>query len=231
MKWTMESKPQYTLPLRLSGDEPGPTLQPSESATPPGPPPPPPQWSRHGSSLASLLKTLALALLIFLAVRAAVQNFVIQGPSMLPNLTDGELMLVEKVSYRIHPPRRGDILVFRSHSGGDKFIIKRVIALPGETVEMRNGKPFICKPQGTTQKCWTLEEKYAQLRPGEYTGTLVVPPDRFFVLGDNRAHSTDSRSPSVGPIAREDIVGRAWFSLWPLQELGLAPNYSWADKP
>lgn len=181
--------------------------------------------------MGSFLKTIILALAIFLLVRATLQSFVILGASMQPSLADGQLILVDKVSYRIHYPRRGDIVIFRSPSQTERFLIKRVIALPGETVEIRDGKLVICPSSEEKGDCWTLEESYALLRPGEYDPPTMVSPDHFYVLGDNRAHSTDSRSPSVGPVPKTDIIGRAWLSLWPLQEWGFAPNYSWANHP
>ncbi|MBI4297582.1 MAG: signal peptidase I [Chloroflexi bacterium] len=179
--------------------------------------------------MGSFLKTIILALAIFLLVRSTLQSFVVLGSSMEPSLVDGQLILVDKASYRIHLPRRGDIVIFRSPSRTNRFLIKRVIALPGETVEIRNGKPIICPTPTEKRDCWTLEESYVLLRPGENDLPTTVLPDHFYVLGDNRAHSTDSRSPSVGLVSREDIIGRAWLSLWPLQDWGLAPNYSWAN--
>lgn len=169
--------------------------------------------------LREILLTLILALGIFLLVRTTVQNFVVEGYSMEPGLNDGQVVLVNKVSSYLHPPRRGDIIVFRSVGQADRDLVKRVIALPGETIEIRNGKTFI---NGEPR-----EEPYARPKEGDFLRPTVVPPDSFFVMGDNRAHSTDSRQ--WGPLPRENIVGRAWLSLWPIGDWGLAPNYSWAS--
>jgi len=131
---------------------------------------------------------------------------------MEPNLHTDQRLVVEKVSYRFHGPRRGDIVVIRVPSQGEELLIKRVVGLPGETVEIRDGRVYI---DGQL-----LDEPYASgsTRQGR-TAQVVVPPLHVFVMGDNRDHSNDSRA--FGPVPIDNIVGRAWLSYWPLRDAGL----------
>jgi signal peptidase I len=143
---------------------------------------------------------------------------------MEPNFHDGEYLLTDKISYRFNKPNRGDVIIFKAPgTSGDDFI-KRIIGLPGETVSVMNGKVYVNDTE--------LNEKYLPLGfttgPGLFLseGTkLVVPQEKFFVLGDNRNHSADSRS--FGFIEKSTIIGRAWFLYWPISNLGIvkAVNY------
>jgi signal peptidase I len=151
------------------------------------------------------------AMLVALIVKTfLVQAFYIPSGSMLPTLQENDRVLVNKLSYDLHDVRRGDIVVFRSPNegeGGVRDLIKRVIALPGETVESRDGRILI---DGKL-----LEEPY--LGPDVVTGPLEaqkVPPNGYWVMGDNRPNSRDSRF--FGPIDESLIVGRAFVRVWPI---------------
>lgn len=160
-----------------------------------------------------LLETILPAILIALLLNVFVgQATRVQGQSMEPNLHTDQRLVVEKVSYRFHGPQRGDIVVIRVPSQGEELLIKRVIGLPGEMVEIRDGNVYI---DGQL-----LDEPYANgsTRQGRI-GRVIVPALQVFVMGDNRAHSNDSRS--FGPVPIEDIVGRAWLSYWPLNNAGM----------
>jgi signal peptidase I len=177
--------------------------------------PPPP--ARQGRGLVGLLRemleTVLPAILIALLINVFVgQATRVEGQSMEPNLHTNQRLVVEKVSYRFHGPQRFDVVVIRVPSQGDELLIKRVVGLPGETVEIRDGHVYI---NGDL-----LEEPFTteQTRPGRYT-RITVPPLHVFVLGDNRNHSNDSRS--FGPVPIENIVGRAWISYWPPEDLGV----------
>lgn len=130
---------------------------------------------------------------------------------MEPNLHDNQRLIIEKISYHIHPPQRGDIIVLRLPNRQSDPLIKRVIGLPGETVEITDGKVII---NGEV-----LDEPY--LNQSTYQGMppRVVPADEVFVLGDNRGFSNDSRA--FGFVPFSDIIGRAWFRYWPPSEIGL----------
>ncbi len=154
------------------------------------------------------MPAILIALLINVFVGQATR---VDGQSMEPSLHTNQRLVVEKLSYRFHGPERFDVVVLKVVSQANELLIKRVIGLPGETVEVKDGKVYIDgKP---------LDEPFlaGDTRPGRH-GRVVVPPLHVYVMGDNRDHSNDSRS--FGPVAIDNIVGRAWISYWPLEDLG-----------
>jgi signal peptidase I len=163
--------------------------------------------------LRELLETFLPAILIALLINVFLgQATRVDGQSMEPSLHTDQRLVVEKVSYRFHGPQRYDVVVLRLPSQGEEMLIKRVIGLPGETVEIHDGQVYI---DGQP-----LEEPYdpGETRPGR-SEQVLVPPLHVYVLGDNRSHSNDSRN--FGPVPIESIVGRAWVSYWPVEALGL----------
>jgi signal peptidase I len=144
---------------------------------------------------------------IFLGVRLGVQNFRVEGFSMLPTLQSNQYLLVNKLAYMAWEPQRGDIVVFRLPQDPRRDLIKRIVALPGEEVEVRGGTVFV---DGRP-----LEEPYIRDRPLYFFGKKRVPEDEFFVLGDNRNNSFDSHVWEWLP--RAYLIGKAWVSYWPLQ--------------
>lgn len=199
------------------------------------------QEESTGSVLWEVAETLVLALFIFLAVRAVVLNFRVDGLSMEPTLDSGQMLLVnrqiyfhfdvndvlnilpfveregEDVFYPLHPPQRGDIVVFDPPIGqSGKPYIKRVIGLPGEHLAIHDGSVYIDGER--------LEEPYLGATATSWPGRqpdyeIVVPEGHIFVLGDNRNNSTDSRS--FGPVSVDDVIGKAWVSYWPQEHLGI----------
>jgi signal peptidase I len=159
--------------------------------------------------LETILPALLIALLINVFVGQATR---VEGQSMEPNLHSDQRLVVEKVSYLFHGPQRFDVVVLRLPGQGDELLIKRVIGLPGEVVEFRDGDVYI---DGSR-----LDEPFLadNTRPGRQ-GRVVVPPLHVYVMGDNRDHSNDSRS--FGPVPIENVVGRAWVSYWPLESVGV----------
>ncbi len=134
---------------------------------------------------------------------------------MYPTLNDGDNLIVDKISYHFVDPGRFDIIVFPFRYQEDTFYIKRIIGLPGETVQIQDDLIYI---NGRELK---EEYGYGEIgNPGLASGQITLGRDEYFVLGDNRGNSSDSREPSVGNIARSDIVGRAWFRIWPLSGFG-----------
>lgn len=124
---------------------------------------------------------------------------------MMPNFHDGELLLTEKVTYRLYKPERGDVIVFRAPNSKNVDFIKRVIGLPGEAIRIENGSVFINGEK--------LDEPYEiQLTSG--TEEITLGAEQYFVLGDNRNASSDSRS--FGAIKKDSIRGRTWLVYWPL---------------
>ncbi|TAL19972.1 signal peptidase I, partial [Patescibacteria group bacterium] len=152
------------------------------------------------------------------------QPFYVKGASMEPNFYDREYLVIDEISYRFHPPSRGDIIVFRPPGQAGQYFIKRVIGLPGETVTIAKGAIYVsanAKSKGTKLD----ESSYLPLiyTPGELQVTLKA--DEFFILGDNRASSLDSRA--FGPLPKSNIVGRVWIRGWPLEKAGTiaVPSY------
>jgi signal peptidase I len=185
-----------------------------------------------------ILEAILLALLIYLGVRALLQNYIVESSSMEPNLVPGQYLWVNKAVYAhidwsvlrgiftflpaqnetaiylFQGPQRGDVVVFHYPPDPTRDYIKRVIGLPGETVEIRAGQVWI---DGRA-----LVEPYVR-EPAQYTmSPRLIGPDEYFVLGDNRNNSSDSHV--WGPVPRSLIVGKAWIRYWPLKDIGLAPN-------
>lgn len=154
----------------------------------------------------TVIPAIVIALFINLFLAQATQ---VLGQSMEPTLHSSQRVVIEKVTYRFHGPRRGDIVVVNS-SRQSEMLIKRVIGLPGETIEVRDGRVYV--------NGQLLEEPWTVKPGGGQYGPQAVPPLHVFVLGDNRGASNDSRT--LGPVPIEDIVGHAWLSYWPLEDIG-----------
>jgi signal peptidase I len=178
------------------------------------------------SFLFELIQVAAISLAIIIPVRYfLIQPFYVKGASMEPSFFDHEYLVIDELSYRISNPQRGDIVVFRYPLDPKQFFIKRVIGLPGETVEVNEDGIKIYNnehPNGML-----LDETY--LGPGVQSSmtrrTITLKDDEYFVMGDNRGASLDSRY--FGPIKRTDIVGRVWLRGWPFDRWTVfdRPNY------
>jgi signal peptidase I len=172
--------------------------------------------------LRDILAPVLLAIAIFFLLHTFVPSYVIASQSMEPSLQVNQRVLVNKIGYNFHEPERGDIITFYPHSDREAIpFIKRIIGLPGETVEINQGVVYIQKEDGTIL---SLDEPYIKEAPGQPYHGDKIPDNEYFVLGDNRNNSSDSRTGWT--VKREDIIGKAWISIWPPQEWGLAPNYS-----
>ena len=159
-----------------------------------------------------LLETILPALLIALLINVFVgQATRVEGQSMEPNLHSEQRLVVEKLSYRFHGPQRFDIVVLKMPNQGEELLIKRVIGLPGETVEIRDGQVYV---DGNL-----LAEPFTDqsTHPGR-NSKVTVPPLHIYVMGDNRDRSNDSRS--FGPVPIDNLIGRAWLSYWPVEQIG-----------
>lgn len=154
-----------------------------------------------------VLETILPALAIVLVVNTLVaQATRVEGQSMEPNLHNNERLVIEKISYRLNPPERGDIVVLRLPSRlSDPPLIKRIIGLPGETIEIRDGHVYV---DGQV-----LNEEYLDQLTFTNMPPRRVSEDHVFVMGDNRSASNDSRN--FGEVAMSDIIGRAWVRYWP----------------
>ena len=169
-----------------------------------------------------VLVTLAIALVIFFLIQTTIQSSVVLYSSMEPNLHEGQRIIISKIVYWFHEPERGDIIVFPNPNNPDEEYIKRIIGLPGETVEIKDGVIYIHKTGGNTL---VLDEsEYINEPANSYYMSDVIPGDNYFVLGDNRNNSYDSRRDWTVP--RDEIVGKAWLSIWPLSDWGLVANFA-----
>ncbi|MFH1207073.1 MAG: signal peptidase I [Patescibacteria group bacterium] len=168
------------------------------------------------SFILELVKIVLIALVIIIPIRYFLfQPFYVRGASMEPNFHDNEYLIIDEITYRFTEPQRGDVVVMRNPNRTSEFFIKRIIGLPGETVESTNGEVKIINdqfPDGII-----LSESY--LAEGTITNNLAatsVPSDQYFVMGDNRSVSLDSRI--FGSLPSQDIVGRAWLRVYPFSE-------------
>lgn len=202
----------------------------------------PAEAGREGgkSVLREIVETVVFALLVFVLVQSIWRNFWVDGPSMEPNIHSGQYLIVNRLVYRtgfpvaalrrtiganasgkrlldyfFHPPRRGDVIVFVPPNNRSRDYIKRVIGIPGDRVEIKQGRVYI--------NSYALIEPYAAPSGGGSWGPAVVGANQLFVLGDNRPNSSDSRS--FGMLAQSDVIGQAFFSYWPPRTWGLMPHY------
>jgi signal peptidase I len=156
----------------------------------------------------TVLPAIVIAVLINLFLAQATRVY---GHSMEPNLHTDQRLVVEKLSYRLHNPRRTDVVVLHIPDHSKELLIKRVIALPGETIQVKDGGVYL--------NGQLLDEPYLNVETRGNYGPLLIPPDHIFVMGDNRGASNDSRS--FGPVHIQQVVGRAWVSYWPIEVLGI----------
>ena len=164
-----------------------------------------------------ILETVVLAAIIWLVVNFATARFIVEGSSMEPNFHTGQMLIVSRLSYKLSSPQRGDVIVFQYPDNPVDDYIKRVIGIPGDTVEITDGHVFIHGQM--------ISEPYLSTVTTDTHGKWVVPPGSYFVMGDNRPHSSDSRT--WGMLSREFIIGKAWVSYWPPKLWGLVPQVSY----
>ncbi len=190
------------------------------------------------ATIKEIIETVLIAAIIFLILQRTIMGFVVEGSSMEPNLHSGQRLLVNKavyfntsvpfltrtlpglkqagdVSYFFHPPQRGEVIVFYFPRDTKQIYIKRVIGLPGDTLELREGRVHI--------NGQLVEEPRSIPPTWTSYGPMTVPPNRYFVLGDNRNGSSDSRGGWTVPY--ENIIGKAFLVYWRPADWGLAPNF------
>ncbi len=169
-----------------------------------------------GEILSFLLYVVVVVGITFLIIHYVGQRTYVSGSSMENTLSDGDNLIVDKITYRFSDPKRYDIIVFPYQYEENTYFIKRIIGLPGETVQIVDGTIYI---DGEA-----LQESYGRevmKNSGLAADPVTLGEDEYFVLGDNRNDSTDSRDPSVGKIPRDRIIGRAWVRIWPLSKIGI----------
>ncbi|MDD2978701.1 MAG: signal peptidase I [Hespellia sp.] len=163
-----------------------------------------------------LVYILIILGLTYLIITFVGQRTRVSGSSMETTLSDGDNLIVDKISYRFRDPKRFEIIVFPYQYQENTYYIKRIIGMPGETVQVMDGYVYINgEPLGEQYGNEVMEN------PGIAEEPIQLGEDEYFVLGDNRNHSSDSRDPSVGILHRDDLLGRAWIRIWPLGEFGV----------
>lgn len=171
--------------------------------------------------LKEILSISIYLLLVFCAAYLIVtyvgQRTQVSGSSMETTLSDGDHLIVDKISYRFEDPERFDIIVFPYQYDTDTYYIKRIIGMPGETVQIDDSGNIYVDGE-------LLEEAYGReviQNPGRANDPILLGDDEYFVMGDNRNNSSDSRDPVVGNIHRDEFIGKAWMRIWPLDKLGM----------
>src|SRR6202521_4036742 len=174
-----------------------------------------PQGSTASSLLRELVEVVVLAVILYFGISFAIQAVHVEGLSMFATLDDQDYLIADKIDYRLHAPQRGDIIILRPPTDNSKDFIKRIIALPGERILISNSYVYI---NGHKLNEPYLPEEWTTLNNQYGPDGIVVPPNQYFVMGDNRNKSQDSRI--FGFIGRDRIDGRAWFRIWPLSSFG-----------
>ena len=170
--------------------------------------------------LREILVISITGVVIFIGLQTTVQSFIVIGSSMEPSFQNGQRLLVNKTVYKFHEPERGDVIVFHLPDNQKVDYIKRIIALPGDTVEIKTGTVYIYK----NGEVFPLDEHtYTKDQPSYTLQQYKIPENSYFVLGDNRNNSNDSHNDWVVP--RQKIIGKAWLTIWPPNDWGLAANY------
>ena len=167
-----------------------------------------------------VLITILVGAIIFILLQTTVQSFIVIGSSMKPNFEPGQRLLVNKVVYRFGEPQQGEVIVFRPPPNENTDYIKRIIAVPGDTVEIKGSVVYVNNT--------ALDEPYIKAPTNDTLHPAKIPENEYFVLGDNRNNSNDSRD--WGTVPRQNIVGKAWLSIWPPDQWGLVTHYTLREQ-
>ncbi len=182
---------------------------------------PPNRESKATAFLRELITFAVVALVIVVPIRLFIaQPFIVSGESMYPTFDTGEYLIVDQLSYKLREPSRGDVIIFRYPQNPSKFFIKRIIALPGETLELIGSDVYITDTTGSRFK---IDEPYVTMHR-DTTLTTELKDGDYFVMGDNRLASLDSRT--WGPLPRDNIIGRAYVRLLPFDTIGFLPGHN-----
>jgi len=176
-----------------------------------------------GTFIIEIIKVIVISLAIIIPVRYfLIQPFYVKGASMEPSFYDHEYLVIDEISYRFDEPERGDIIVFHYPKNPSQFFIKRVIGLPGEKVEVRNGRVIIYSDQNSKGTVLDETEYLSEsvITPG--SDSVTLDNDEYYVMGDNREQSLDSRR--FGAVSKDLIVGRTWIRAWPFNKWKVFQN-------
>jgi signal peptidase I, bacterial type len=178
-----------------------------------------PAEQKQKSFVRDLLEVIVLALALYIIINFAVQTIHVMGPSMENTLQNNDFLVASKISYHLHDPQRGDIIVFKPSNDASHDYIKRIIAVPGDHLRIVHAQVFI---NGRRLKEDYLPEPWTWTDTWNQGNEDVVPANSYFVMGDNRNHSTDSRF--LGYQKKDQFLGKAWVRIWPLSEFRIFPS-------
>lgn len=165
-----------------------------------------------------ILKIVIISLAIIIPIRYfLIQPFFVNGASMDPNFLDGDYLIIDEISYRFNDPERGDVIVFRYPLDTSQFFIKRIVGLPDEIIEIKDGKIFIYSEETPDEKVVLNESEYLEDSHTPGNLQITLSENEYFVLGDNRRASSDSRK--WGGLNEKYITGRAWIRAWPFNRI------------
>jgi len=177
--------------------------------------------TQNAGSVREIFTFILIALVVVLPIRWFVaQPFIVSGASMENTFHNNEYLIVDQLSYHFADPKRGEVIVFRYPNDHTKYFIKRIIGLPGETVEIKGDQVTIVNDENPNGL--TLSEPYINTMSGNSKLTVTLGDDEYFVMGDNRDHSSDSRA--WGSLRKDEIIGRAWLRLFPASKISIMPG-------
>ncbi len=169
-----------------------------------------------------IIKFSVIALLIVIPIRLYIaQPFVVSGDSMLSTFYNGEYLIVDEISYRFNDPKRGDVVIFRYPNNPSQYFIKRIIGLPGETIQIEDNQVTITSEE--FPESFVLKEPYIAEMTKPTRTSVTLPADEYFVMGDNRDHSSDSRL--WGNLPKDKLIGKAMVRLFPPKRIEWQPGY------
>jgi signal peptidase I len=169
-----------------------------------------------------LVRFAAIALIIVVPIRAFIaEPFIVSGTSMVPTFKNGDYLIVDKISYELGSPQRGDVVIFRYPRNPSQFFIKRIIGLPGETVDVNSAENVVTITNKEHPNGFTLDQSFIQ-NIGGIDGHIVLSDSEYYVMGDNRSGNSDSRY--WGPVDKSLLVGKAFLRLLPITDINLWPG-------
>src|SRR4030043_643725 len=172
-----------------------------------------------------IFKIFVVSLAIIIPIRYfLIQPFFVQGASMEPNYEDGQYLIIDEITYRFREPERGEVIVFKYPQNPSEFFIKRIIGLPGETLKI-SGSQIIIENESNPDGFILDESSYLKNIPNMGQETLILKNDEYFVLGDNRSASFDSRR--WGALPKRDIIGKVWIKAWPISQAGIPEEHDY----
>jgi len=178
-------------------------------------------------SFFDFIKTIAVIVILAFVIRVLIiQPFIVEGESMEPTFKTKDYLITEKVSYRFRPPQRGEVVIFNPPDRSTENYIKRIIGLPGDQIEIKEGNIYVNKEKLIEPYLNSIDKTLVSQKEGY---TTVLKDNEYFVMGDNRSHSRDSRE--IGSIPKQNVVSKVWFRLLPLDQVSAFAAVDYKSVP